>query len=390
MNFDEYTDRRGTHSTKWDGMEDYLGVSPDDGIAMWVADMDFRSPDCIQQALQQMIDNGNYGYFSGFDEYNAAICWWMQNRHNWTVAPKEIFTTHGLCNAISLILQAFTQPGDGVILFTPVYHAFARVIKAGDRKVVECELARTDTGYEMDFDAYDAQMTGTEKVVILCSPHNPAGRVWTQEELQGVADFCERHDLLLISDEIHHDLVFPGVKHLPMPVAAPEINHRLIMLTAASKTFNIAGIHCGNVIIPDEKLRKQFAAVMSQFSVSPANFGIVAATAAYSPEGALWVDELVKYLDGNRKVFDDRINAIPGLKSMPMQATYLSWVDFSGTGMDLTEVNNRIANTARIGANQGPTFGKGGDNFLRFNIGTQRSRIVEAMDRIEAAFSDLQ
>ncbi len=390
MNFDEVTDRRGTHSNKWDDMEKALGVSPDDGIAMWVADMDFRSADCVQRAIRDMLDNGNYGYFGDYSAYKAAIVWWMMNRHGWQVEPDWIFTAHGLCNAIGLALHAFTQPGDKIVLFTPVYHAFARVINAAARDVVECELKNVDGRYEMDFDSYDAQMTGREKALVLCSPHNPGGRVWSRKELVQVAAFCQRHDLFLISDEIHHDLVFPGEKFLPMPLAAPQIVDRLIMLTAPSKTFNTAGTHTGNVIIADPALRQKFAATMAALSVSPSNFGVAMTTAAYSPDGAIWVDELVRYLDGNRQLFDDAINAIPGLTSMKMQATYLAWVDFSDTGMATHEFNARVAISARIAANHGPTFGKGGENFLRFNIGTQRARIVEAVERLQAAFADLQ
>lgn len=390
MNFDETIDRRGTHSDKWDNMEKAQGVSADDGIAMWVADMDFQSAGCIQDAVRGMLENGNYGYFGDYSDYKRAIGWWMENRHGWKIEPDWIFTTHGLCNAVGLTLQAFTQPGDGVILFTPVYHAFDRIIRSAGRDVVECELVNNAGRYEMDFAAYDAQMTGNEKIVILCSPHNPGGRVWSRGKLAEVAAFCERHDLILVSDEIHHDLVYPGFTHVPTAVAAPQITDRLIVLSATSKTFNTAGTHTGNVIIPGPDLRRTFAGVMSAFSVSPSNFGVVIATAAYSPEGAAWVDELIKYLDGNRKLFEDGLNAIPGVSVMPLSATYLSWVDFSGTGMDFSEITARVAKHGRIAANEGPVFGKGGEKFLRFNIGTQREILKEAIERIQVAFSDLQ
>lgn len=390
MNFDEVIDRRKTHSNKWDDMERYYGVSPDDGIAMWVADMDFRSPDCVQRAVKAMLDNGNYGYFGDFSDYHNAICWWMENRHGWQVDSGSIFTTHGLCNAVGLSLQAFSEPGDSVVLFTPVYHAFARIIQASGRSVVECELVNNQGRYEMDFEAYDAQMTGNEKLVILCSPHNPSGRVWSGDELKAVVDFCKRHDLLLISDEIHHDLVYPGARHIPTAVAQPQFRDRLIVLTAPSKTFNTAGPHCGNVIISNPGLRKKFARVMSALSVSANTFGLAMTTAAYSPEGAEWLEELIAYLDGNRKLFDEGINAIPGLRSMEMSATFLSWVDFSGTGMDMSEVVNRIEKTARIAASHGPTFGQGGENFMRFNIATSRPVLRDAIARLQDAFSDLQ
>ncbi|MCP4207954.1 MAG: aminotransferase class I/II-fold pyridoxal phosphate-dependent enzyme, partial [Shimia sp.] len=289
-----------------------------------------------------------------------------------------------------LCVDAFRSPGDGIVLTTPVYHAFARVIKAAGREVVECELVNNTGRYEMDFDTWDAQMKGHETMFILCSPHNPGGRVWSREELQGVADFCKRHDLILVSDEIHHDLVYPGQTHIPMVNVDPSILDRLVMMTATTKTFNIAGGLTGNVIIPDEKLRAKFAARQAALGLSPNSFGLFMAEAAYSPEGAAWVDGLIEYLDGNRKILDDTIANIPGLSSMSLEATYLSWVDFSGKGMSREEFTNRVEKGARVCVNHGPTFGKGGENYLRFNIATPRTRVQEAASRLAEAFADLQ
>jgi cystathionine beta-lyase len=390
MNFDTIIDRRNTNSTKWDRMEAVYGVSPDDGLAMWVADMDFRAPEVVCDRVRQVADHGIFAYANNDAEYTGAIQWWMQERHGWKIDPSWIFTTTGLVNGVGMCLDTFTAPGDGIVLFAPVYHAFAKVIKAAGRTVVECPLVNTDGRYEMDFDAYDRQMTGSEKMVILCSPHNPGGRVWTRAELQGLADFAKRHDLLLVSDEIHHDLVFPNHTHIPMPNVDRSIIDRLVMLTAPSKTFNVAGLHTGNVIIEDDALRARFAARMNALSLAPNSIGQFALAAAYSPEGAKWVDELMIYLDGNRKLFDAAIGDIPGLSSMPLEATFLSWVDFSGTGMTPEEFTRRVERDARIAVNHGDTFGTGGGSFLRFNFGTQRARVAEACDRLAKAFGDLQ
>lgn len=387
MNFDEIIDRRGTHSAKWDKMEALYGVPASDGISMWVADMDFRPPAAVQAALDRMLDHGIYGYFGGEDDYLAAIRWWMQTRHGWDVDPGAVFTTHGLVNGTALCVQTWTQPGDGVVLFTPVYHAFARVIAAAGRRVVEVPLVERDGRMTMDFP--DTLPDGT-RMVILCSPHNPGGQVWTAAELRGVAEFARRHDLILVSDEIHHDLVLPGHRHIPMPLAAPDIQDRLVMMTATTKTFNIAGAHIGNVIIPDPKLRQAFAGTMAALGISPNSFGMEMATAAYSPEGAAWVDALCAYLDGNRQVFEAGIRAIPGAKIVPLQATYLEWADFTGTGMDEAALRARIEKGARIAANHGSTFGLGGAGFMRFNIATPRARVEEAVARLQAAFADLQ
>jgi len=389
MNFDEIIDRVGTHSNKWDMMEQIYGVSPQDGIPMWVADMDFRPPTCVSDAVAAMHDHGIYGYFGGDGPYRAAIQWWMKERHGWSLDKDAIFTTHGLVNGTAMCVDAFTAPGDGVVLFTPVYHAFARVIKAAGRQVIECQLALDDGRYTMDFERYDAQMTGRETMLILCSPHNPGGRVWTEAELAEVAAFAQRHDLILVSDEIHHDLVMPGHRHIPM-ARIEGTEDRLVMMAATTKTFNIAGSHTGNVIVPNAELRARFATRMVAMGQSANSFGLFMTEAAYSPEGAAWVDALCAYLDGNRKLFDEGVNAIPGARSMPLEATYLAWVDFSGTGMPADDVMARVQGTARIAANHGPSFGTGGADHLRFNLGTPRARVAEAVSRLQDAFADLQ
>lgn len=389
MSFDDIIDRRGTHSTKWDMMEKVYGVPQDTGLAMWVADMDFRPPQVVIDAVQAQVDHGIFGYFGDDSEYKAAIQWWMKTRHGWQVEADHIFTTHGLVNGTAMCIDAFTQHGDGVVLFTPVYHAFARVIAAAGRRVVECEMVQTDGRYEMDFDAYDAQMDGSERMLILCSPHNPGGRVWSRAELQAVAAFAKRHELIIVSDEIHHDIVMPGQTHIPM-TTIEGIADRLVMMTSTNKTFNLSGSHTGNVIIADPDLRAKFGARMMALGLSPNSFGLFMVTAAYSPEGAAWVDDLVHYIDGNRRLFDEGVNAIPGLKSMTLGATYLSWVDFDGTGMERAEFTRRVEEDAQIAVNHGPSFGKGGESWLRFNIGTPRSRVQEAVERLSAAFGDLQ
>ena len=386
MDLDEVIERRGTHSAKWDMMEKLYNVPTRDGIAMWVADMDFRPPMAAVRALQTMMSHGVYGYYGDDAGYLDSICWWMQERHGWQVEPDWIFTSHGLVNGTALCIDAFSSPGDGVVLFTPVYHAFARVLKEANRQIVECPLEIRDGTYTFDFDAYDKQMSGGVKIAILCSPHNPGGRVWSAEELRAVADFCIRHDLLLISDEIHHDLVFSPNRHIPMTLAAPDIEDRLIMLTAVTKTFNLAGAHTGNVIIADTNLRQEFARRMMALGISPNSFGMFMAEAVYSPDGVSWLDEVMPYINRNRQLFDQQMNAINGVRSMPLEATYLAWVDFRNTGLSTDEVTKRVLHGARIAVNLGNTFGKGGEGFLRFNLATPRSLVVEALSRIERVF----
>jgi cysteine-S-conjugate beta-lyase len=390
MTFDTPISRTGSHCVKWDMLEPLYGLKPDEGLAMWVADMEFRPPQVVQDALQKMLDHGVYGYFGDDRAYLEAIRWWMATRHGWDVQPDWIFTTHGLVNGTALCIQSFTQPGDGVILMTPVYHAFARIITAAGREVVECPLVMEGGLAQLDIQAWEARLTGRETMLILCSPHNPGGRVWTADELRAIANFCIRHDLILVSDEIHHDLVYPGQTHTVMPLAAPDVADRLVMMTATTKTFNIAGAHIGNVIIADPALRKTFAGTMNAMGISPNSFGMHMATAAYSPDGAAWVDALMRYLDGNRQLFDDAVNGIPGLRSTRLEATYLAWVDFSGTGMAPAEFIERVQKVAKIATNLGASFGSGGETFLRFNIACPRAQVADAVARLQKAFADLQ
>lgn len=390
--FDEAIDRIGTQCSKWDDMEAAYGVSPaDGGLAMWVADMDFRPPASVRAALQATVDRGIYGYPGANRPYLEAIRWWMGQRHGWQIETDWILTCAGLVNGVAMAIDAFTAPGDGVIVTSPVYHAFARTIRASGRELVELPLAIRDGLYRLDWQAWDNMLTGREKMLILCSPHNPGGRVWSEDELREVADFCKARDLILVSDDIHSDLVLPGgPRHRMIATVCPDIADRLVTLSAATKTFNIAGAHLGNAIIADERLRARFRAALLARGISPNLFGLDMITAAYSPEGAAWVDALVDYLDGNRRMFDEGVNAIPGLRSMPLQATYLSWVDFSGTGMAPDEFTARVEKSARIAANHGATFGSGGADFLRFNIATPRARVIEAVGRLREAFADLQ
>ncbi|HMM07801.1 MAG TPA: MalY/PatB family protein [Paracoccus solventivorans] len=389
--FDTPIERRGTMSNKWDDMAHVFGLDAPDALPMWVADMDFAAPAGVRRALERTVAHGVYGYPGENAPYLDAIRWWMRTRHQWQVGREDILTVHGLVNGTALAVDAFTQPGEAVALMTPVYHAFARVIKAAGREVTELPLALRDGQYALDWDGWASRLSGRERMLILCSPHNPGGRVWSADELREIADFCRDRDLILVSDEIHHDLVLPGApRHTVTALAAPEIADRLVTLTAATKTFNIAGAHTGNAIITDPALRQRYVARMTALGISPGLFGLPMVSAAYSPEGAAWVDALTGYIAGNAEIFDRGLAGIPGVRPMPLQATYLSWVDFTATGMVPAELHHRIEQGARIAANHGESFGLGGAGHMRFNLATPRARVIEAVERLQAAFADLQ
>lgn len=387
--FDQEIDIRNCHSAKWDMAAAATGAEGEDIIPMWVADMDFRPPQAVTDVLQGELDRGILGYYGDDSTLRSAIVDWYARRHDWVVRPEWISFSHGVVAGLGIVLEAFTQKGDGVILFTPVYHAFARKVEAKGRKVVESLLTLNDGRFEMDLDALAASLTGDERMVIFCSPHNPGGTLWRADEIEALAAFCDTHDLILVSDEIHMDLTFPGAKHLVTATVAPAVAPRLVTLSSAAKTFNLAGGETSFIIVGDPDLRRQLAAASASFGGSPNRFGMLMMEAAFT-EGHDWLAAVQDYIAENFRIFRDGVNAIPGLSVMDMQSTYLVWVDFSGTGMEREEFSNRVLKGARIAANHGPSFGTGGEACMRFNVATRRALVEDAVARLGAAFSDLQ
>ncbi|MBW6416540.1 MalY/PatB family protein [Celeribacter sp. PS-C1] len=389
--FDAIYDRIRTQSSKWTITEKALGIpASNDLLPMWVADMDFVAPSFITSAVHDVADKGDFGYFAHVDSMFDAVQWWMKTRHGWEIETDWITPTASLGNAIAFSIQTWTEPGDAVAIFTPVYHEFASKVARNGRTVTELPLTLTETGFLPDFETFDGLMTGREKMLLLSSPHNPGGHVWTPEELRQIVAFCERHDLLLVSDEVHHDLILSGHNHVPTAVIAPEYLSRMVIMTSASKTFSIAGTRLGCVTIPDQKLRKEFRRTVYCADLAPNLFGTVLTRACYTPEGAQWVDALNRYLSNNADIFAKGITEVPGLSHVPLQGTYLAWVDFSGTGMNAPEIWKRVTEDARLVPSPGAPFGTGGELGLRFNLGTQVSHVEDAVARLQDAFGDLQ
>ncbi|SEW38403.1 cystathione beta-lyase [Cognatiyoonia koreensis] len=380
-----------SRSTKWGNCAAIMGQEPREGtLPMWLAQMDFPPAPVLQEAIIKLSETGEYGYFTGLDTFQNAVCWWYKTRFGWSPKPEHVIATHGIGNAIGLTLQAMTEPGDGIVIFTPVYNEFMAKVQRNGRTVVESPLLIDEEGlFRLDLDALDGRMTGSEKIMLISSPHNPAGRVWNVAELRAMATFCEKHDLLLVSDEIHMDLAFPGQTQVPTALAAPDALPRLIVLSAASKTFDIAGLRTGYAIIPDETLRTRFASLHRALDIQPNRVGLEMTIAAYSPQGAAWVDALQKVLAENAKVLSDGLNDLPGITVMPMQGTFLAWIDFAKTGLTSKEIMDRVQNDARIAVSPGHIFGARDETCVRLNIGTPRSHIEEAVSRLRSAFANL-
>lgn len=391
FDFDRVIERRGTHSSKWDNVARLSGIESPDAIPMWVADMDFAAPPGVTSALTAEIQRATYGYYADTGSWADALAAWMARRHGLRLNPSWVSPTPGIVSGLGLILQAVSAPGDEVVVFPPAYHAFRRIILANERRILDVQLVETEGRYSMDLDALRGKLTSRTKVVFLCSPHNPGGTVWSAAELRALAVLCVEHDLILVSDEIHCDLVFDGAKHTPTMAAAPEIADRLITCVAATKTFNLAGAHVGACITANAVLKRRLDARIAASGLGSYNrFGMIATEAAWRT-GEMWLDALLPYLARNRDLFDARIQAAaPGARSMRLNATYLAWVDFSGTNLAPEEVAARVKNRARIFASPGEQFGPGGETWLRFNFAAPRPILEEALGRLEDAFQDLR
>ena len=391
FDFDRVVERRGTHASKWDNMAKLSGIDPKDGIAMWVADMDFVAPPGVTAALKEEVERGTHGYYANTGSWAEALCDWYIKRHDLKIDPAWVSPTPGIVSGLGLILQAVTEPGDEVVIFPPAYHAFRRIIEANGRVILDAQLVESNGRYAMDLDRLKAQLSERSKIMFFCSPHNPGGTVWSPEEIRELAQFCIENNLILVSDEIHCDLVFSGAKHTPTLSAAPEIADQLFTCVAATKTFNLAGGHVGACFTSNPELKKKLdARIMASGLGSYNTFGMIATEAAWRT-GVNWLDELLPYLEANRDMLDQRIEAAaPGARSMRLDATYLSWVNFSGTGLSSDDVAERVKSRAQIFASPGPQFGPGGETWLRFNFATPRPILDEALSRIEDAFSDLR
>ena len=391
FDFDRVIDRRGTHATKWDNMAKLSGIDAPDAIPMWVADMDFAAPPGVTAALAAEITRATHGYYADTGSWAQALATWMQRRHGLEISPAWVSSTPGIVAGLGLILQAVSAPGDEVVVFPPAYHAFRKIILANDRRILDAQLVPSQGRYAMDLDALKAKLTPKTKVVFFCSPHNPGGTVWSRDEIRALATFCAAHDLILVSDEIHCDLVFAGARHIPTLTAAPEIADRLITCLAATKTFNLAGAHVGACVTSSAGLKARLDARIAASGLGSYNtFGMIATEAGWRT-GEAWLDALLPYLAANRDTFEAGIErAAPGARAMRLASTYLTWIDFSGTGLRPADIAARVAERARIFASPGAQFGPGGETWLRFNVATPRPILDEALRRLDDAFRDLR
>ena len=383
--FDEIIPRRHTNSLKYDCAE--KRGKPDGLLPMWVADMDFQTPQTVREALAAKAAHGIFGYSDPDETYFEVLAQWFGTRHNWTVDPHTAIQAPGVVFAICTLIRALTKPGDAVLIQEPVYYCFREGIRDNGRRTIVNELRFDGEHYSIDFEDFERKIVENGvKLFILCSPHNPVGRVWTKEELEKLAEICLRYGVFVLADEIHEDFVYPGNRHTVFATLSKEAAGRCAVCTAPSKTFNLAGLHIANIFIADNEVRKAVRHELDAQGFSQSNImGLVACQTAYQT-GAEWVDQLVDYLRGNlsflRETFRSRM---PQIHLIEPEGTYLPWVDFSKLGLATPELERFIVERAKLWLDGGHIFGAGGAGFQRFNIATPRAILQEALDRLETA-----
>ena len=384
--FDTPIDRTHTWSIKHDFKKE--NGKADDILPLWVADMDFRSPDSVVEALKKAVDHGIFGYGRADETYFDAVAAWYQKRHHLTLQPEWMTCTPGIVFALSIAVRAFTQEGDAVLIQPPVYHPFSRAILRNKRTLVENPLVLKDGHYEMDLEELEQKVLDEHvKLMILCNPHNPVGRVWTREELTALADICLRHHVYVISDEIHGDFVWQGHEQTPYASISEEACLHSMMCTAPSKTFNLAGMATSNLFIPDPEMRRKFRSELLDVGQENMNrLGLFACRAAYEGGGE-WLDQLIGYLAGNLALVRDFCkNRVPQIQLVEPEGTYLAWLDCRELGMTDDELMAFFSNEAKVWLDPGTHSGEQGSGFMRFNLGSSRSVIAQALDQIEAAW----
>lgn len=390
-NFETAHDRRGTGAFKWNSMYEAKPDVSDGVIPFSVADMEFQNPQPLLDGMAKYVSEAVYGYTGPTHAYYESVINYMKRRHNWEIQKDWIITTPGVVPALNELVKAFSEPGDGVIITRPVYYPFSMAIENSGRKLVNVSLISRNGHYEMDFEGLErAAKDPSTKLMILCSPHNPVGRVWTEEELRKLASICNSNGVMILSDEIHFDFVFPGHKHTVLATLSEEIQQNNIFCTAPSKTFNLGGVQVSNIIIPNPKLRERYNEYHKSMGMLALNmFAYKVGELVYNTCGD-WFEELMQVLDTNRKLVEQYITTyLPQIKVIPLEGTYLQWLDCRALGMSGKELETFMQEKAELFFDEGYIFGEEGDGFERWNLACPTKYIQEGLERLRKAVEAL-
>ena len=388
FNFDKIIDRTNNFSAKWSEMNKNFGTN--NLLPMWVADMDFLTAPCVMEALKDRLEQGIFGYTTRPSSYNESIVNWLDNRFSWKINQEWLMFSPAVITSISLLIQNLTQKNDKIMIQEPVYSPFHSIVESNERNLVISPLVKLDDGsYVMDYEDIEAKIKDV-KVFILCNPHNPVGRVWTREELTRLGEICLKHNVLVISDEIHSDIILKNHKHTPFASISKEFSENTITCMAPTKTFNLAGLQSSFLVISNPYYYEVMDKAFSILDIKRNNaFSLVATEAAYN-YGEDWLYELIKYIEDSVDFAIDYIkNHMPQLKVKKPEGTYLLWVDFSNLNVDKKDLKNALINKGRIALSDGSSFGIGGDGYYRINLACPRSMVLEGLKRIEFAINSL-
>lgn len=383
-NFDELIDRHNTGAVKIERCKALFGT--DDVIPLWVADMDFRTPDFITDSIRKRLDHPILGYSVACEDYYLSVLKWINDLHHCHIEREWLGFLPGIVPGLAFAVNAFSQPNDEVIVQPPVYPPFINVPAKNNRKVVFNPLKEVNGRFEMDFDDFERKITGRTRLFLLCNPQNPGGRIWDAETLRKIASICYKHGILVVSDEIHSDIALKGYKHIPFATVSEQAQQNSITYMAPSKTFNMAGLISSSYIIPNPEIRNKFKEFLENSELANGNiFAYIACKAAYE-NGSEWRKQMLEYVQGNLDyVVDFLRNNVPQIVPMIPQASFLVWLDCSGMDMTTNQLQDFMVKKAGLGLNKGTTFGPGGENHLRLNIGCPRSVLVEAMGKLKKA-----
>lgn len=380
-NFDEGAKRKGTYSVKWDAP--FIG---EDITPMWIADMDFEVPPAVKENLHKIVEQGAYGYQFLSEEYYQTVIYWMKKRHNYEVTREEINYLSNTVLGLNFGIQTVSEPGDEIIIMTPVYGPFYKAVEDNDRIIVESPLKNNCGYYTMDLEDLESKITSKTKAVMLCNPHNPSGRVWTRDELQALSEVCLKHNLYILSDDVHCDLTSKGHDHTFIGAVSEEIRQKCIIYTSPAKPFNLAGIHVANVLISNAELREKFCQLVKKLHAGGATAFTEAALKG-SYHSSEWLDALNDYIEENHKYFADYINReLKNVTVYPAEGTYLAWVDFTKTGVPSGELKDYLLKECKVAVNDGEFFGKEGAGFARFNLACPRKNISSVLEKLKEKF----
>lgn len=387
--FNVWHNRENTRAIKWDMRQSVF--NNDEVIPMWIADMDFKAPEAVNKAIIERAKHGIYGYTAMDQKFKQSITQWLKQRHNWSINESWLSFSPGVVTSLHIAIQAFTEKKDKILIQTPVYTPFFNVIEQHEREIVKNPLVIKDDHYTINFAHFEEKLKQGVKAFIFCSPHNPVGRVWTKEELQKIGELCIKYDVLILSDDIHADLIYPAFKHIPIASLSDKLAERTITFMSPTKTFNLAGLQASYAIIKNKKMREKFAQVANKQGFMTLNtIGNIALEAAYT-KGSKWLDELIDTLSDHKNyVIDQFAKRAPQLKVYPAEGTYLLWIDCNRLGLDDEALMKFMVEKAKVGLNAGIDYGEEGSQFMRMNIACPKKMLVQAVEQIINAVNHLE